>query len=245
MRINNFGGKRLTECFVKLYDGKCYFRDLTPFSCLDQVKCNLCYLSEDFKKDMEACLKNPNPYRKPWHFANTHYFSSELFFVPEALFQPKMILMDVGGLPEQILQLIAKCPLDCKLEMYKNIVLAGGSSLFPGLSSRLYKAIESKSPDRNFIRDFLLQLHGQPDSRLSFLPKDTIHKIAFFVGPLEIHIELCGSTQDRALLKEPNSNSDSEGSSPTEKSGACCAVLDGAEWALLAKFGREEGTLSW
>lgn len=191
VRLDNFGGKRLTECFIKLYDAKSYFRHNTSFYCLDQVKCNLCYLSSDFKKDMEMCLKDSASYRKTWHFCNiphTHYFSSELFFVPEALFQPKMILMSIEGIPDQVIKLISDCPEDIKIKMYNNIIVSGGSSQFTGLSQRITKGVLVKSKDLHIIRDLLLELHHISSSRFSLLSKDTLNKIADLVGPVEVNV---------------------------------------------------------
>jgi len=189
VRLNNLGGKRLTECLIKLYDGKGYFRGLTRFYCLEQVKCNLCYLSQDYKSDMEACLKDSVSYRRTWHFLNTtNYFSSELFFVPEALFQPKMILMSIDGLPDQVIDLISHCPLDTKIKMYNNIILTGGSSQFNGLSLRLSKGIISKTKDLTIIADLLIELHQNKSSRFSILSKDTVHKIAELVGLVEVNV---------------------------------------------------------
>jgi len=137
------------------------------------------------------CLKDSSSYRKTWHFCNiphTHYFSSELFFVPEVLFQPKMILMSIGGIPDQVNGLIADCPEDLKIKMYNNIIVSGGSSQFTGLSQRLTKGVLMKSKDLNIIRDLLLELHQTTTSRFSMLSKDTINTIAELVGIVEVNV---------------------------------------------------------
>ncbi|MCL7022601.1 hypothetical protein MKW94_030094, partial [Papaver nudicaule] len=67
--------------------------------------------------------------------------------VAEALFQPKMVEMDdAAGIHETIYNSIMKCDIDIRKELYGNIVLSGGSTLFPGIADRMSKEITALAP---------------------------------------------------------------------------------------------------
>jgi actin len=75
---------------------------------------------------------------------------SERFVCPEAFFQPSLVrsLMVKGypGIHEAIYGSIMKCDEDIRKELFSNIVLAGGSTLFAGISERLTKELVSLVP---------------------------------------------------------------------------------------------------
>jgi len=61
--------------------------------------------------------------------------------VPEAYFKPKLIEKDVVGLPQLIANAVFKAEESIQEELGKNLVLAGGSSLFKGLPEKLEKEV--------------------------------------------------------------------------------------------------------
>jgi len=46
-----------------------------------------------------------------------------------------------------IYNMIQRCDIDLRRELYSNIVLSGGSTMFPGLKERLHKEITEMIPD--------------------------------------------------------------------------------------------------
>ncbi|CAD6273341.1 unnamed protein product [Miscanthus lutarioriparius] len=55
----------------------------------------------------------------------------ERFRCPEVLFQPSMIGMEAAGIHETTYNSIMKCDVDIRKDLYGNIVLSGGSTMFP------------------------------------------------------------------------------------------------------------------
>merc|ERR1711998_181330 len=47
----------------------------------------------------------------------------------------------MGGLAELVFHVINTCDINVRTELYKHIVLSGGSTMFPGLPSRLEKEL--------------------------------------------------------------------------------------------------------
>ena len=65
----------------------------------------------------------------------------ERFEAPEALFQPHLINVEGVGVAELLFNTIQLADIDTRAEFYKHIVLSGGSTMYPGLPSRLEREI--------------------------------------------------------------------------------------------------------
>lgn len=59
---------------------------------------------------------------------------------------------DYQGIHELTFQSIMKCDVDIRKDLYGNIVLAGGSTMFKGLSERLQKEVIALAPSTMKIR---------------------------------------------------------------------------------------------
>eukprot|EP00730_Choanoeca_flexa_P009479 TRINITY_DN12654_c2_g6_i1.p2 TRINITY_DN12654_c2_g6~~TRINITY_DN12654_c2_g6_i1.p2 ORF type:complete len:166 (+),score=33.77 TRINITY_DN12654_c2_g6_i1:874-1371(+) len=73
----------------------------------------------------------------------------ERFQCGEALFKPDLMHMHPGreafGVHDMAMKSIAACPMDCRREMYGNIILSGGTTRLPGFAERLKKELESSA----------------------------------------------------------------------------------------------------
>jgi actin len=65
----------------------------------------------------------------------------ERFLCPEALFQPSLLGKDVEGVPKITFNSIANSDIDIRKELFRNIVLSGGTTLFPGIAERMQKEL--------------------------------------------------------------------------------------------------------
>ena len=68
--------------------------------------------------------------------------SGERFEAPEALFQPHLINVESVGVAELLFNTINAADVDTRPEFYKHIVLSGGTTMYPGLPSRLEREIK-------------------------------------------------------------------------------------------------------
>ncbi|KAF3618024.1 actin [Capsicum annuum] len=71
---------------------------------------------------------------------------AERFRCPEFLFQPLLARMEVSGIHEKAYNSIRRCDDDSKKGLFANIVLSGGSTIFPGITERLIKEVTSLAP---------------------------------------------------------------------------------------------------
>ncbi|RYP12529.1 hypothetical protein DL765_007265 [Monosporascus sp. GIB2] len=72
--------------------------------------------------------------------------NNERFRGPEVLFQPSVVGLQSGGLHVMAFNSIMKCDVDVRPDLYGNIILSGGSSMYPGLADRIQKEIVALAP---------------------------------------------------------------------------------------------------
>jgi actin len=63
-----------------------------------------------------------------------------------------MIGMEAAGIHETTYNSIMKCDVDIRKDLYGNIVLSGGSTMFPGIADRMSKEITSLAPSSMKIK---------------------------------------------------------------------------------------------
>jgi actin-related protein 2 len=66
----------------------------------------------------------------------------ERFEAPECLFNPMLIDVESVGIAELIYDSITESPVDVQRSLVANVTLAGGTTMFPGLSSRVEKDLK-------------------------------------------------------------------------------------------------------
>jgi actin beta/gamma 1 len=65
---------------------------------------------------------------------------------PEALFNPSMAGIESQGVAGLVWDSINGCDIDTRRNLLNNVVLSGGSTMFPGFSERLAKDLKEKAP---------------------------------------------------------------------------------------------------
>merc|ERR1712157_510855 len=66
---------------------------------------------------------------------------------PEALFQPQFLGLESVGIHETTYNSIMKCDVDIRKDLYANVVLSGGSTMYPGIADRMQKEITALAPN--------------------------------------------------------------------------------------------------
>ena len=64
------------------------------------------------------------------------------------MFQPHLVDVESPGVAELLFNTIQAADIDIRPDLYKHIVLSGGSSMYPGLPSRLEKEMKQLYLDR-------------------------------------------------------------------------------------------------
>lgn len=71
---------------------------------------------------------------------------TERFRCPEALFDPTMINKEYEGIHLLSFNSIMACDMDVRRDLFGNVILSGGSTMYEGLPERLNKELSEKAP---------------------------------------------------------------------------------------------------
>ena len=155
---SNFGGRDLTQYLCRIlteydYSIKILSKDgyYTKTSMnqriIKDIKEKLCYIALDFDKELKeyecACYQLPDG----------TYISvgNQRFRTPEILFKPTIIGKESDGISKLLNESINECDIELRDDMYNNIVLSGGNTMFNGMAQRVKKEINYYSSKINVI----------------------------------------------------------------------------------------------
>nr|XP_042132485.1 actin-like protein 10 isoform X3 [Peromyscus maniculatus bairdii] len=114
-----------------------------PRKTVTQLKKRCCYVSLDFQGDICDPARHQ---RACFCLGNGCYVNlgSERFRCPEPLFQPSLLGHSEPGLPTLAFQALQKIPTTLRTRLANTVVLAGGSTLFPGFVERMNLELQAQ-----------------------------------------------------------------------------------------------------
>lgn len=118
------------------------------------MKEKLCYIGYNIEMEQRLALETTvlvESYTLP--DGRVIKVGGERFEAPEALFQPHLINVEGQGIAELVFNTIQAADIDMRPELYKHIVLSGGSTMYPGLPSRLEREIKQLYLERVLKND--------------------------------------------------------------------------------------------
>lgn len=197
VQSSTISGLELTDRLITLL----MMRGL-PFTCkgdrkiVRRIKEDLCYVSQDFDYDIiarDTCFEEERMYELP--DGQVIEIGAERFIVPEMLFKPSIVGINDAGVQDLILQAITGSDPDAQSMLASNIVISGGSTMFPGFPERLEAELSGMLPrgmaaivvskDR---RDWLTWLGGSVLAALSTFPAMCISESEYEeYGPTIVH----------------------------------------------------------
>lgn len=147
---------------------------------MNQCKEDCCYVSQDINSDLTECLKKNNSIQRDYVLpdytqvkrgyvrqpddmlapdAQVIRMNNERIQIPELLFYPSDASVPQIGISHAIHLSIQNQPEILRPHLYQNILLSGGSALFPGFRERVESDIRSLA-DGNY--DVNVTLTDQP-----------------------------------------------------------------------------------
>ena len=146
---HDVGGRDLTYHLMRLATERGYsFTSPSEHEMVKEMKEKLCYVALDYKQELDLASRQRLHYERTYRLPDGQVVAidSQRFKCPEALFQPSMLEVDLPGIHEQTVQTISACDVDVRKQLYANIVVAGGNTLFKGVEERLKQEIVKLAP---------------------------------------------------------------------------------------------------
>lgn len=184
------GGKLLTNHLKEIVSYR-QLHVLDETYVMNQVKEDVCFVSQDFYKDMEVARKRGSAntimqeyvlpdfttrrrgyIREQTGKGSSHTqqtsdeqilrLANERFTIPELLFHPSDIGINQMGIPEAICHSVSLTPKEMHPHLFANIVLTGGNALFPGFYDRMFSEVRKLASD-----DYEVYVH-LPESPVAY-----------------------------------------------------------------------------
>ena len=149
------GGKDLTDYFchiIGLRDDNDKFVNEGQKSMINELKEKICEVAEDYDSQVKKCIDSKIVETHTLPDGSKVKITHEKYQCPELLFQPQFFQKDHFGLHEQTFKSIKKCDEDIEKDLFQNVILCGGSSLFMKIRKKFEKELQSLAPTGKTVK---------------------------------------------------------------------------------------------
>merc|ERR1719333_1294463 len=137
----NLAGRDLTDYICKiLTESKINLHTSAERESAKKIKEDLCYVSMNFEEEVDNFAGKEKQFELPdMSIVTVH---NQIIRCPELMFKPSLDGKEMMGLHELTKKTIDDCDLDVRKDLLANIVMSGGTTMFPNMPERLQAEVE-------------------------------------------------------------------------------------------------------
>ena len=148
----NVSGREITQYLIRtLADRGHVFPFAKERRIVGKIKEEICYIAKEYDNELKAAKASPDEYNRKIEVSGGETIEIDgctRFKCSEALFQPSLIgVDDKEGIHKMAYSAIMNCCKDIQKDLFGNIVLAGGSTMFPGFVERFTQEMKALAPE--------------------------------------------------------------------------------------------------
>jgi len=166
----NIAGRHITRYLIKLLQVRGYnLNRSADLETARQIKEQCCFVGYDLDIENTLALETTTLIKKfTLPDGRVIKMDRERYQAPEVLFNPELMDVEQEGIATMLFNMINEADIDLRSAFYKHIVLSGGSTMYPGLPSRMEKEMKEMylkhilKGDKKALNKFKLRIEDPP-----------------------------------------------------------------------------------
>jgi actin len=142
----NLAGRDLTDYICKiLQESKITLTTTAERESAKKIKEDLCYVSMTFADEVDNFAGKEKQFEMPDGTVVTVH--NQMIRCPELMFKPSLDGKEMMGLHELTRKTVNDCDLDVRKDLLGNVVMSGGTTMFPNMPERLQAELQGLVPE--------------------------------------------------------------------------------------------------